>query len=131
MTIKVVRSLEVERNLEWVALSLGVGGKKVKVATIAKASMSSGSTSVVLFNKMQALRNDLNKWNRRFNGIRMEDEEELKGGIATIKLMFKHSQENRLDIATNLFKGIEALDKDLIEGFSWRMRCYLPSRFRR
>ena len=52
----------------------------------------------------------------KVNGIKMEDEKELKGGIATINLMFEHSQENRLDLAADLFKGIEALDKDLIEG---------------
>ena len=52
----------------------------------------------------------------KVNGIRMEDEEELKGGIATIKSMFEYSQAKRPDLATDLLKGIEALDKDLIKG---------------
>ncbi|RVW20133.1 hypothetical protein CK203_114223 [Vitis vinifera] len=169
MIARVVRSLEVKRNLEWAslddrktegeeaALSLGVGGRKalsrlsytifypstigrsifeVKVAIVVKASGKiwglikewwqeyefKSSTSVVLFNKMQALRKDLKKWNRK-DGRRGG----AQGWYCYIKSMFEYSQAKRPDLATDLFKGIEALDKDLIEGFSWRMRCYLPS----
>lgn len=51
------------------------------------------------------------------NGIRMEDKEELNGGIATyFKSVFENSQVKRPDLAVDLFKGIEALDKDLLEG---------------
>ena len=44
----------------------------------------------------------------------MEDKEELNGGIATyFKSVFENSQVKRPDLAVDLFKGIEALDKDI------------------
>ena len=48
----------------------------------------------------------------KVNGIKIEEEEELNGGIATsFKSVFENPQVKRPDLEVDLFKGTEALDR--------------------
>ncbi|RVW83379.1 hypothetical protein CK203_038907 [Vitis vinifera] len=160
MTVKVVRSLGVKRNLKWASLvdkgttgNVGLWGIYGPLKGMEEGRCGRSWPQLEGFEMILAIREfsgfidefDVNPplgggiftWcgekdgsfkarSLKDNGIRMEDKEELNGGIATyFKSVFENSQVKRPDLAVDLFKGDAVFQGILLVGFLCsQLQCY-------